>query len=190
MVGRRSFYFGKSYFQTLCSFPGGYSWVKGPFLLIHHSIRHPNTSVRGDDWAFAGNDGKSSDGNISPRNRTHSTHVSRTPKPEYLIALACSRNLLRGALGFGPIQFLMESVLAEICLATQWFQCFFAEMFGAHGIIIYQLPAPSKPYNPTKNHTAAYGAATRAIVSHHKVLEISVCENFWHVHCEKMISLF
>ena len=35
------------------------------------------------------------------------THGFRTPnKPEYLIAL--SRNLLRGPLGFGPTQFLMD----------------------------------------------------------------------------------
>ena len=34
------------------------------------------------------------------------THVSRTPKPEYLIAR--SQLTERGPLGFGPIQFLMH----------------------------------------------------------------------------------
>ena len=41
-----------------------------------------------------------------PRNPTGPSE--RTPKPEHLIALA---NLLRGPLGFGPIQFLMDSYL-------------------------------------------------------------------------------
>ena len=43
-----------------------------------------------------------------PRNRTRRTHVSRTPKPGYLIAR--SHFTERGPLGFGPIQFLMENI--------------------------------------------------------------------------------
>ena len=41
------------------------------------------------------------------------THVSRTPKPEYLIAR--SQLTERGPLGFGPFQFLMEKTIGHGC---------------------------------------------------------------------------
>ena len=48
--------------------------------------------------------------------------TERTPKPEYLYN--SSSNLLRGPLGFGPIQFLMESRgpkdTKQLPFATRW----------------------------------------------------------------------
>ena len=46
---------------------------------------------------------------VIPRNLTHRTHFSRTPKKsEYQKTLCLATYLVRGPLGFGPIQFLME----------------------------------------------------------------------------------
>ena len=47
---------------------------------------------------------------LIPRNRTHRTHVSRTPNHKTWVSIIAraSNLLLRGPLGFGPIQFLMD----------------------------------------------------------------------------------
>ena len=45
-------------------------------------------------------------GRILCQEISNRTHVSRTPKPEYLIAR--SQLIFHGPLGFGPIQFLMD----------------------------------------------------------------------------------
>ena len=43
-----------------------------------------------------------------PRNRTNRTHVSRTPKKAWVSNSSIATYLVRGPLGFGPIEFLME----------------------------------------------------------------------------------
>ncbi len=76
-------------------------WAKlvGEYTVRPMGIRHGITTLHRTQFILR----ESS----SPRNRTHRTHVSRTPKkPEYLIAR--SQLSERGPLGFGPIHKLID----------------------------------------------------------------------------------